>query len=148
MLSTTTYRCWLNKSVARSNSFTSGFRCRWAVPGDRQKGGWPWQPLMSFDGRVAESSRLPHTCYCSYTDCSCGCCSSLLLLLFIFHTVIVHELLCPCCCFSAADVNAAFLRSCCSCCSSSWCCCSCCKAACVPFLTLLIMLLHLKSCAV
>jgi hypothetical protein len=42
------------------NSFTSGFRCRWAIPGDRQRGGWPWQPLMSFDGRVAESSRVPH----------------------------------------------------------------------------------------
>jgi hypothetical protein len=23
--------------------------------------GWPWQPLMSFDERVAESSRVPHT---------------------------------------------------------------------------------------
>jgi hypothetical protein len=43
------------------NSFTFGFRCRWVVPGNRQRGGWPWQPLMSFDGRVAESSRGRHT---------------------------------------------------------------------------------------
>ncbi len=43
------------------NRFTSRFRCRQAVLGDRQKGRWPWQPLMSIDGRVAESSRLPHS---------------------------------------------------------------------------------------
>jgi len=56
----TVYKCQLNKVCCAFNSFTSGFRCRWAVPGDRQKGGWPWQTLMSFDGRVAESSRVPH----------------------------------------------------------------------------------------
>jgi hypothetical protein len=61
--STTVYKCQLNKVCCAFNSFTSGFCCRWAVPGDRQKERWPWQPLMSFDGRVAESSRVPHSGY-------------------------------------------------------------------------------------
>ncbi len=61
------------------NLFTSRFRCRGAVLGDRQKGGWPWQPLMSFDGRVAESSRVPHRShpsfnynYSNFASCQCN----------------------------------------------------------------------------
>jgi hypothetical protein len=45
MSSTTVYKCKLNKV----------FHFRVPLPL-----GGPWQPLMSFDGRVAESSRVPH----------------------------------------------------------------------------------------
>ncbi len=46
--------------IARSSFSHSGFGCRRAVPDDKQNRGWPRQPLMSIDGRVAESSRVPH----------------------------------------------------------------------------------------
>jgi hypothetical protein len=53
-------KCQLNTVIARSTFSHYGLSCRWAVPGDRQNRGWPWQPLKSIDGRVAESSRVPH----------------------------------------------------------------------------------------
>jgi hypothetical protein len=40
-LLTTVYRCLLNKQCARINRSYSGSHRRWAVPGGRQKGGWP-----------------------------------------------------------------------------------------------------------
>ncbi len=59
-LLTTVYRCLLNKQCARINRSYSESHRRWAVPGDRQKGGWPSQPLRSTDGRVAERQIAEH----------------------------------------------------------------------------------------
>jgi hypothetical protein len=48
---TTVNRCWLNKvlRVSLQGSVATG----WSQATGR-KGGWPWQPSMSFDGRIAE----------------------------------------------------------------------------------------------
>jgi hypothetical protein len=65
MSPTTVYKCYLNK-VLRVQQFHFRVPLPLGGPSDRQKGGWPWQPLMSFDGRVAESSRVPHNNHGDY----------------------------------------------------------------------------------
>ena len=59
-LLTTVYKCWLNKSVARINRFTSGFHCRWAVPDDRQKRGMALGAIKEFWWAGSWVSRLPN----------------------------------------------------------------------------------------
>ncbi len=53
-LLTTVYWCLLNKQCAHINRSYSESHRHCAVPGNRQKGGWPWLPSGIFDGRVAE----------------------------------------------------------------------------------------------
>jgi hypothetical protein len=64
--------------------------------------------------------------------------------LLFFDTLVVHELLCPCCCFSEADINAAFYAAVVHAVLLD----AVAQAACVPFLTLLILLRHFQSFAV
>ncbi len=90
----TVYRWLLNKQCACINRFTSGFRCRWAVPGGRQKQGMALVAIMQFWWRGSWAVDCP-TIIMSRLQ------ASLLLMAFI---------LCwwSCCCFRSY------------CCERSW----------------------------
>jgi hypothetical protein len=62
----TVYRCLLNKQCARINRSYSESHRRWAVPGDKQKGGWPSLPLGRINGRVAERQLAEQLKYLYY----------------------------------------------------------------------------------